>query len=125
MGSYLSTVKTLDSSNSMDLKNKQPIMIAKISAPTSSILGWTYCLIYPANEDGVHHIESGNMGVLYRSSLVHEESHYLKYMNKENIYNIYKPTMQGFRTERVKFTPLTEKEQAYMEKVRKNEAEYI
>jgi hypothetical protein len=129
MGSYLSTNATDSMNHNTDQsnknENKEPIIMAKFPAPSSSMIGWSYCLIYPADENGVHQMESSTMGVLYRSTLPFQETHYLKYLDQMSCFNVYKPTLQGVRGERIKFTPLTEKEQAHMEKVINEEVEYI
>jgi len=126
MGSYLSspTPDTVTPNS-----NKPIIYIGKVPDSNSTMIGWIYCMIYPASKEtpNAHHMETGTMGQIYRSSWSHLNSNQLKFLENPQYFYIHKPTMTGLRQERIKVEPFSESERRKMEAIMssENDIEYF
>lgn len=118
MGSYFSS-PTPDSASKTQESKKPIIYIGKVPEPNSSMIGWTYCMVYPDSEEtpGAHHMETGTMGQIYRSSWSHLKTHQLQFLESHQYFYIHKPTMTGLRQERIKVEPFSESERTKMEDI--------
>jgi len=127
MGSFLSTNTTTAPTKEEEDKeeSKGVILIAKVPTPQSTMLGWTYCLVYPEDDQYMSHLETGSMGILYRSSWSSLDEYRLEFLERPTVRQVMKTGLEKYRTERIKLTPLSEKEQENMKEVMKGEIDYI
>ena len=123
MGSYFSSPNPPSSDSKPEESNKPLIYIGKVHDSSSTMIGWTYCMVYPASEEtpGAHHMETGTMGQIYRSSWSHLKTHELSFLETPKYFYIHKPTITGLRQERIKIEPFSELERDKMEAIMNSE----